>query len=58
MIHTIRCITQLTGSRARNPGGQTQSCSVLTVSGAPVAGDEVGARIILLGVGLATSLYA
>jgi hypothetical protein len=31
---------------------------VLTVSGAPVGREEVGARVILLGVGLATLLYA
>ena len=37
---------------------ESQSCSVLTVSGAPVGTEEVDARVILLGVGLVTLLYA
>jgi hypothetical protein len=37
---------------------ESRSCSVLTVSGAPVGREEVDAWVILLEVGLATPLYA
>jgi hypothetical protein len=37
---------------------ESRSCSVLTVNGVPVSTEEVDARVIPLGLGLVTPLYA